>query len=311
MKKIILVIGALTYFWQAFPQEKPLQFSLDEAVTYALSHSYTIKNAKLAIDAAKKKKWETTTIGLPQVSATVDYQNFLKQVVTLLPAEIFGGTPGTFNEVTFGTKQNLHTTITMNQLLFDGSYLIGLQSAKVYLQISELSEQKTERSIKEAVINAYGNTLLAEESVKILEQNLGLLEKNLNDTKAIVKNGLAEEQDAEQLQITLSTIKNQLNKTKRLSAISYKMLNITLGIDIDAPVILTDKLENLAIKNSDLNLMNQNFDLANHIDYKIVDNTKKSNELLMKFEMSKALPSISTFVNYSKFANSDSFTFFN
>ncbi|PIV16003.1 MAG: transporter [Flavobacteriales bacterium CG03_land_8_20_14_0_80_35_15] len=309
MKKIILVIGALTYFWQAFPQEKPLQFSLDEAVTYALSHSYTIKNAKLAIDAAKKKKWETTTIGLPQVSATVDYQNFLKQVVTLLPAEIFGGTPGTFNEVTFGTKQNLHTTITMNQLLFDGSYLIGLQSAKVYLQISELAEQKTERSIKEAVINAYGNTLLAEESVKILEQNLGLLEKNLNDTKAIVKNGLAEEQDAEQLQITLSTIKNQLNKTKRLSAISYKMLNITLGIDIDAPVILTDKLENLAIKNSDLNLMNQNFDLANHIDYKIVDNTKKSNELLMKFEMSKALPSISTFVNYSKFANSDSFTF--
>jgi len=197
----------------------------------------------------------------------------------------------------------------MNQLLFDGSYLIGLQSAKVYLQISELAEQKTERSIKEAVINAYGNTLLAEESVKILEQNLGLLEKNLNDTKAIVKNGLAEEQDAEQLQITLSTIKNQLNKTKRLSAISYKMLNITLGIDIDAPVILTDKLENLAIKNSDLNLMNQNFDLANHIDYKIVDNTKKSNELLMKFEMSKALPSISTFVNYSKFANSDSFTF--
>lgn len=309
MKKILLVIFSFAFLWQGFAQEKPLQFSLDEAVNYALKHSYIIINAKLDIDAAKKKKWETTTIGLPQISATVDYQNFLKQVVTLLPAEIFGGAPGTFNEVTFGTKQNLHTTLTMNQLLFDGSYLIGLQSAKVYLQISELAEQKTERSIKEAAINAYGNTLLAEESVKILENNLTLLEKNLNDTKAIVKNGLAEEQDAEQMQITLSTIKNQLNKTKRLRDISYKMLNITLGIDLNTPIILTDSLESLVLTNSDLNILNQDFNLENHIDFKIVDNTKKSNELLMKYEMSQALPSISAFVNYSKFANSNDFTF--
>lgn len=309
MKKILLVIFSFAFLWQGFAQKNPLQFSLDEAVNYALEHSYIIQNAKLDIAAAKKKKWETTTIGLPQISATVDYQNFLKQVVTLLPAEIFGGTPGTFNEVTFGTKQNLHTTLTMNQLLFDGSYLIGLQSAKVYLQISELAEQKTEHNIKEAVINAYGNTLLAEESVKILENNLTLLEKNLNDTKAIIKNGLAEEQDAEQMQITLSTIKNQLNKTKRLKDISYKMLNITLGIDLNIPIILTDSLVSLAITNNDLNILNQDFNLENHLDFKIADNSKKSNELLMKFEMSKALPSISTFVNYSKFANSDKFTF--
>jgi len=311
MKKLLLILLLFSFIGNIKAQEKNLNFSLDEAINYALMHSYAIRNAKLDIDAAKKKKWETTTIGLPQVSAKVDYQNFLKQVVTLLPAEIFGGTPGTFNEVTFGTKQNLHATITMNQLLFDGSYLIGLQSAKVYLQISELAEIKTEQAIKEAVINAYGNVLLADASVEILKKNKILLEKNLKETKAIVKNGLAEEQDAEQLQITLSTIKNQLNKTKRLRDISYKMLNITLGIDLDAKINLTDSLESLAIKSTDLSLINENFNLENHSDFKIAHNTKKSNELLMKFEMSQALPSLSAFVNYSKFANSDEFTFFN
>ncbi|MFK5891265.1 MAG: TolC family protein [Flavobacteriaceae bacterium] len=311
MKKLLLILLLFSFIGNIKAQEKNLSFSLDEAINYALMHSYAIRNAKLDIDAAKKKKWETTTIGLPQVSAKVDYQNFLKQVITLLPAEIFGGTPGTFNEVTFGTKQNLHATITMNQLLFDGSYLIGLQSAKVYLQISELAEIKTEQAIKEAVINAYGNVLLADASVEILKKNKILLEKNLKETKAIVKNGLAEEQDAEQLQITLSTIKNQLNKTKRLRDISYKMLNITLGIDLDAKINLTDSLESLAIKSTDLSLINENFNLENHIDFKIANNTKKSNELLMKFEMSQALPSLSAFVNYSKFANSDEFTFFN
>jgi len=310
MKKLLLILLLFSFIGNIKAQEKKLNFSLDEAINYALMHSYAIRNAKLDIDAAKKKKWETTTIGLPQVSAKVDYQNFLKQV-TLLPAEIFGGTPGTFNEVTFGTKQNLHASITMNQLLFDGSYLIGLQSAKVYLQISELAEIKTEQAIKEAVINAYGNVLLADASVEILNNNKILLEKNLKETKAIVKNGLAEEQDAEQLQITLSTIKNQLNKTKRLRNISYKMLNITLGIDLDAKINLTDSLESLAIKSTDLSLINENFNLENHIDFKIANNTKKSNELLMKFEMSQALPSLSAFVNYSKFANSDEFTFFN
>jgi len=310
MKKLLLIIISFTYFGQGFAQEKPLKFSLEEAVSYALKHSYSIRNAKLDIAAAKKKKWETTTIGLPQVSAKVDYQDFLKQIVTLIPAEFTGGAPGTFSEVTFGTKQNLNAAITVNQLLFDGSYLIGLQSAKVFLQISKLAEEKTELGIKEAVINAYGNVLLAEESVKILEKNKKLLEKNLKDTQAIVKNGLAEEQDAEQLQITLSTTKNQLNKTIRLRDISYKMLNITLGIDLYAKIELTDTLEKLAIKSTDLKLINKKFDLKNHIDFKIADNTKTSNKLLMKYEMSKALPTLSAFVNYSKFANSESFTFF-
>lgn len=310
MKKLLLILLIFSFIGNIQAQEKKLNLSLDEAVNYALKHSYTIRNAKLDIDAAKKKKWETTTIGLPQVSAKVDYQNFLKQIVTLLPAEIFGGTPGTYDEIAFGTKQNLYATITMEQLLFDGSYLIGLQSAKVYLQISKLAKVKTEQAIKEAVINAYGNVLLADESVEILKNNKILLEKNLKETKAIVKNGLAEEQDAEQLQITLSTIKNQLNKTKRLRDISYKMLNITLGIDLETKVSLSDSLESLAIKSTNLSLVNENFNLENHIDFKIADNTKKSNVLLMKYEMSQALPSLSAFVNYSKFANSNDFTFF-
>jgi len=310
MKKILLVIILLTYFGQGFAQEKALKFSLDEAVNYALKHSYTIRNANLDIAAAKKKKWETTTIGLPQIDASVEYHDWLKQIVTLIPAEFVGGPKGEFAEVAFGTKKDLTATVTMSQVLFDGSYLIGLQSAKVFLQISKLAEEKTELGIKEAVINAYGNVLLAEESVKILEKNKNLLQKNLKETLAIVKNGLAEEQDAEQLQITLSTIKNQLNKTTRLREISYKMLNITLGIDLNSKIELTDTLEKLAVKSTDLKLINQKFNLKNHIDFKIADNTKTANKLLMKYEMSKALPTLSAFVNYSKFANSEGFTFF-
>ena len=182
---------------------------------------------------------------MPKVSAKVDYQNWLKQQISLLPAEITGGPAGTFVPVTFGTKQNINAAITLNQLIFDGSYIVGLQSAKTYLNISKQAKEKTELTIREAVINAYGNVLIAEKSIEILKRNLKTLTKTFSDTEKIYKNGLTEEEDVEQLQITLTTVKNQLNKTIRLREIGYKMLNISMGNLIDEEIVLTDNLESL------------------------------------------------------------------
>ena len=310
MKRIISILFFISSIYIVKAQENSYSFTLNEAVNFALKNNYTAKTAKLDIEAAEKKKWETTTMGLPQIDGAVDYQNWIKQGITLIPSEIFGGPPGDFEEVTFGTKQNLNATVTLTQLLFDGSYLVGLQSAKTYLKISNLAKVKTDQNIREAVINAYGNVLIAQETILILEKNKLILEKNLNETKAILENGLAEVQDVEQQQITLSTIDNQLNKAKRFEIIAKKMFNLTLGVPIEIPVELNDNLEFLALNSSDLNLINTNFDLNNHIDYKIADNKVVSEELFVKFEKSQALPSLNAFVNYSKFANNDNNIFF-
>ena len=89
-----------------------------------------------------------------------------------MPTEFFGGNAGEFAAVPFGLKHNLTGTATLNQLIFDGSYLVGLQSAKTYLKISENAKEKTEIGIREAIINAYGNVLLSEEGIRILENNI-------------------------------------------------------------------------------------------------------------------------------------------
>lgn len=292
-------------------QETGLNLTLDDAINYALKNSYSNKIAENDIKAAHKKKWETTTIGLPQISAKVDYQNWLKQQVSLLPAEIFGGNKGEFTEVTFGTKQNLNAAITLNQLIFDGSYLVGLQSAKTYLQISEQAKEKTELGTREAVINAYGNVLVAEKSIEILKQNKTVLEKNLSDAKKIYENGFNEEEDVEQLEITLGNLNSQLNNVVRMKAIAYKMLNLTLGNSINTKLTLMDNFDSLINKNIDLNLATQSFNIENHIDYKIAQNDRESRRLLMRLEQSKALPSLSAFVNYGYTGNADSFTFLN
>ena len=295
---IFFVVGTVS------SQEKQMKLSMNEAVNYALKNSYDNKAAIKNIDAAKQKKWETTTIGLPQIDAKVDYVNNLKQQF-----------PGVdFNQdgtIDFGAKQSITGTATLRQLLFDGSYLVGLQSAKTYLQISEQAKEKTELGTREAVINAYGNVLVAEKSIEILLRNKKVNDRLLRGAKLGFENGLAEEEQVEQFEITEGNIVNNIRSAKRLKDIAYKMLNITLGNEINTKLTLTDDLDSLVLANTDLNLISQSFEIDNHIDFRIAQNDRESKRLLMRLEQSKALPSLSAFVNYSYLANADSFTFFN
>ena len=311
MKKIAITFLVCFFFVSIKAQEKKMSFSLKEAVNYAIKNSYNSQVAENDIRAAEKKVWETTTIGLPQIDGKVDYQNNLKQQVSLLPAEIFGGNPGEFKEVAFGTKQNVNAAVTLRQLLFDGSYLVGLQASKTYLKISEQANEKTDLLTREAVINAYGNVLVSEKSIEILESNKVILEKNFNDAKKIYENGFNEEEDVEQLEITLGNLNNQLSSVKRMKGIAYQMLNLSLGNPIDTQLVLTDSLETLAEENMDLSLISESFDFSNHIDFRIAENDRESQRLLMRLEQSKALPTLSAFVNYGAQANSESFSFLN
>ena len=308
--KIIIIAFGLLFCYHTKAQESMNSFTLQQAIDYALVNNRQAKNATRDIKAAEKQKWETTSTGLPQIEATLDYNNWLKQQVSLIPAQFFGGVEGEFAEIAFGTKQTMNATATVKQLLFDGSYLVGLQSAKVFLEISQNAKEKTDLEVRKAVINSYGNVLLAEESVKILQKNLDVLKKNLDETIKIYDNGLEEEESVEQLQITLSGVKSNFKNTLRLKTLAYQMLNITLGIDLNSSTTLIDDLESLTAQNISLDLLNSEEKVENTIDYKIALNDKTSKELLLKLEKSKALPTLNAFVNGGYAGNANNFYFF-
>ena len=332
MKKYIYIISFFAFTISLKAQEKTMQLSLKQAINYALENNYNTKAARNDIKSANEKVWETTAIGLPQINGKVDYQKFLKQPVSLLPAAAFDNresvvqtvedffditresspnAPDGFIPVVFGTKQNINASVTLTQLLFDGSYLVGLQASKTFLKISKQAEEKTELITKEAVINAYGNVLVAENSIAILESNIKILQKNYNDAKKIYENGFNEEEDVEQLEITLGNLKNQLSSVVRMKEIAYQMLNLSLGNSITTGLILTDTLDSLVMSNLELGLISENFNVSNHIDFRISENDRETKRLMMRLEQSKALPSLSAFVNYGSQGFSDSFSFFN
>jgi outer membrane protein TolC len=309
--KVLLTLVLLVSVMQAQEKKQTYSFSLQQAIDHALQNSYSSINANRDIASARQKKWETTAAGLPQISAGLDYLNtfeFTKQGVT--GGGPFGGTPGEISTFAFGTKQAMIAKGTLSQLLFDGSYIVALQASKTYLKYYENAKLKNNTEIREAVVNAYGNVLLAEESIAILEKNKATLSKTLSDTQETYKNGLIEEENVEQLQITLASIESNLNNTKRLLIIAHKMLKFTIGLDIDDELTLTDKLDTLSTSNLASVFNSNGFAVTDNINYQMATNFQEQRALELKLQKSKALPSLGAAFNfgYNSFANEFAFT---
>ena len=299
-QKLILTLLFVSLFLKAQDKKETYSFTLQQAIDHAIENNYTAINSKRDIEVAKQKKWETTATGLPQITSNLQYLNNLDFQVQGVSGNAFnpGGDPNEISTIAFGTKHSANASATLNQLIFDGSYIVGLQSAKVYLQISQNAKEKTDLEIKEMVTNAYGNVLLARESVLILEKNKTTLEKTLFETSETFKNGLTEEENVEQLQITLTQLKSSLSNAQKRAEIALNLLKISMGIDINNDVTLTEKLDDLALKNVDLAVLSEEFNSQNSIDYKIQLNNEESKRLLLKLERFRALPTIGAQLNY-------------
>ncbi|WP_010177253.1 TolC family protein [Aquimarina agarilytica] len=290
-------------------QQKKYTFSLQEAIQFALDSSYTALNANKEVAKALKQKWETTAIGLPQINGEATYTNQLKQPVSLIPAEITGGPAGTFIPVIFGVEQQTSLTATLSQLIFDGSYLVGLEAASVFVDYTNTQKESQDLKIIEGITNAYGAVLLTQESINVLNRNISNLESNLNETQKIYENGLGEEESVEQLQITLLQVKNQLNNTQRTEDIAVKMLKLALGIPIESELLLTDNLESIATIKATSDTAFKPFNIIGNNNFKLSELLVEQRRLEFKLQKAKRLPSVGAFVNLGTTAFRQGFNF--
>lgn len=306
---LILFLTLLTGI--TYAQELPDSLSLEDAITFGLINNRSIINADRDIQKAKKEKWKTIASGLPQISSEVNYQNFLEMPVSLVPAEFFGGNQGEFSELIFGTEQNMIGSLKMEQLIFDGSYLVGLQATKVYLAISENLFEKTNLEVKKMITNLYSNVLLAEYNILFLEKNKASLENNFQEIHNLFKSGFKEEESVEQIQLSLAQTNSRLKYAQNMVKIQQDMLKFVIGYPMETPLKLTDELDDIFNENLYFESASDPDNIENNIDIRIASNNVKSESLKLKLEKSKALPKVNAFINQTYTGNSNEFTFTN
>jgi outer membrane protein len=314
----LIVVLAVSGLFAGEKEQSPttenevLRLSLKDVQDLAIKHSVVTKNARLDVKMAKKKIWETTTTGLPRISAKISYLNNLQLATTLIPAKFVDpdAAEGEFEELKFGTQHNATAEITVNQLVFSGSYIVALQASQTYLRLSQESLAKTEIEVKATVTDTYYLILLAEHTRNTLASNLENVKKILSETEELFKAGFLEDTDVDQLKLTFIEMDNAVKSMDRQITVTYNLLKYQMGFDLTRKVNLTENLDGILTSIDKAALLNDAFNMAGHIDFKMASTQVKSYQLLLKREISEYLPTISAFATHSQMAMRDQFNFF-
>ena len=310
-------------------------FNLKSAQAYAAKHNYNAIKSERDIEKTSQRIWEIIADGLPQISAKVDYKNFINQPGSLVPSSAFDPVPkiietakeyfgldpskkytppSDYINLQMGQPQTLEASITLEQKLFDGDFIVSFQSREVLRNTAKYAKSKTLLDIKESVMNSYGGVLISKESLKILEEQRKITSKNLHDTKRSFESGLLKDEDIKQLELSLKDLENQINKAKQQVKTAINLFKYILGIDIYTPstIKFEDTIETFITSSitSDNPTTKNNFDYSKLIDYKNQENTVRTQELLLKSEKFKHLPSLSAFLTQSQTGSSEDINFF-
>lgn len=318
-------------------QEKA-KLSLDEAITLALKNNTNILNSDLDLKIAQKKVWETIASGLPQISGKGSYSHIFK-----VPTLSFGGKTvlsntevpwdpvtqsGTMSSLTLASGENIYlnseagtpielglknnTTfdVTLSQLIFSGSYIVGLQATKVYYGLTRQTAEKTKLDVIETVTNTYTMIQLAEESKKILNQNLENINKTQYEISEMNKQGFVEKTDVDQLEVTANTIRNALNQIDSNLDMAYRLMKIQLGMEDSRQIELTDPIESgESLTQSSLQLISESFSLEQNVDYQLIQTSEKAAKLDLDLAKSSFLPTIAGFYNHTEKVKAPAFDF--
>jgi len=303
--KFLTLFFVISHF--SLHAQKPL--TLKECVNYSLSNNSNIKIANYNVDISQKKITEQIGNYLPQINVSGELDDNLKLTTQLMPAEMMGGTPGTYIPVKFGNKYSVSGGAQLTQKLYDPTYIYGIKSAKTNKDISVLTQQKTSELTVYSISLIYYQTLIIQMQMNVLKSTLIASEQSLKSIELKFANGMVKKIDVDKIRVSYNNTKSQFEQAELNYSQSLNTLKYNMGMPVDSTIALADTTIDISY-----NLLktdtSDKFQMENIVDYQL----KKSNISLMqidkKTKISAFLPSLSFYSNYNYNAQRQEFTFF-
>lgn len=283
-------------------------FSLKQAQVHGLEHNRDVKNALLNSEIAAKQMKEVIATGLPQINAELDWQNFLDVPTTLVPASQFdpNAPSDLFTEMQFGIEHTTSAKLTANQLLFSGSYIIGLKAAKTFMAFAKTSTELTETQISDSIATAYYNVLIARQNTSFLESIVEVHKDIVEEFEALYTEGMIEDIEVDRMSLVLSQMEIQYLDVLRKSEIAEAYLKLMIGLPIQESIVLSDSLSNLL--ESSINFQLAEGDVKSRIEYQLADLQVDLKKLDMRRYQTDRLPTVAAFASVSSSAMGQEFT---
>lgn len=331
MKRFYRAVIFAISWWavtDSYSQEQgSTSFTLEQCIEYALKNSINAQNAEIDQQIAAARVKETVGLGLPQVSGSVSIQHNeqLRRFFALYgTAQAFSGTQKDANgndiprlqipglnstdivaqQSPFQLKSSGDAGISINQLIFSGNYLVGLQASKAYKDLSIKTAYQTKEQIVEQVTKAYYNVLINRERIELFENNISRLDSLLRNTISLNKNGFAEGIDVDRIKVAYNNLKSERDKFLKLNSLGIELLKFQMNYPIEKPIDVIGNIGDVKVE-SDLTSYRESWDYKSRPDYKVLEANQRLQQLNIKNQYAGALPTISGFANLGYFTQSN------
>lgn len=300
MDKLISVLFLLVVTVPVFGQS----FSLFEAQEYALANAEKIKRTELDYEIAKSQVVETRAQGLPQVSSQIDFNNFLNVPVMVVDGS-FAGQPGELVSFRAGTDYGANIGATVSQLLFDGSYLVGLQVSKFYTEFVDRSIAKSKEEVLFDVTRAYELCLVSRENYLFMDSLVKGTERLVNQQKELLDLGLIAKEDMDQVDFALIQAKTNQSAADYSYRNALHLLKLNMAYPMDEILELTTSLNEIMdeVTSAPLDVGS----IYDNIELDLLKKRKVLSEYELKNTRMANLPRLNAFFNhqYNYFSNDE------
>lgn len=292
--KIILQLSAIILISnsQGFSQGNAL--TLDECISYAMENNQIMVNADLEIDKQQKVVGETLSIGFPQINGYVDVRNNFEVPTSFIPGEFFGQ-PGEFVPVQFSPQFGGNASLGLTQMVFNGSYIVGVQAARVFVELASKQAEMTEIDVAQAVTTAFYSVLVNEVGLELINDNYDRLDSLLRETTLMYENGFAEKIDVNRVKVEFNNVVASRKIGTDIEMLSRQLLKFQMGMPINEELELIGSLNDLAEELN--NPVVADFEYVDRIEYSILQTQDALANFEMKNNKAQYLPNLDFFVN--------------
>ena len=295
MRKILFTSLMLISFL-SFSQKKNL--TLEECISLALENNENLKNSYLEEKISTALSKEYLSVGLPQISfdGGVKYNHEVQKSIIDISRFMPGVPEGTEQEVQFGQTYDGRMDLYVNQMIFNGSYFVGVSASRELIRLSEKMTKRNIIDIYESVQKAYFTALNTKSRIDLVNGNLDRLSELLDQTNKLYENGFVEKLDIDRITVSYNNLKSEKIKADRLYDLSISVLKFQIGLPIEIEIELIGELSEDLINNFSYEL--KDFDYSKRIEYSILQTDKNLKSYDLKNNRSQYLPQIYANYNY-------------
>ena len=194
-------------------------YSLADLLKMADTANLTLKNARLDVSSNINQRKAFLASQYPKITANGDYRYNAIIPGQIIPADFFGGPPGTFAEVKFGVPINLSNTVQLTQFIFNPQLNYGLNALAINAQIVEIQEKMAFQEVHYQVSNTFFGLQAINQQLAYLIRNMELMQQQ----------GLIIPTEVDKLKINRNSITNGIIKLENTRLQFNQLLSILVG----------------------------------------------------------------------------------